>query len=1085
MDSLFEQVTLDGKSEAYSLRKLLGYGGFGQVFMAVMTIDRKSTRKIAVKHLEVMPPDLPGVVLEKKLKSSWKDLWNLDHPNIIKYFGAHVTQEERVPKIALLMEYCSGGSLDRLLVEEIPASHVPIYIKQVLQGLSYLHNLRIIHTDLKPSNILLFNAHRFGAGKLKICDFDDPIILSNAITRIGDVNKFKGSMPYVSPEMAIFLFDGDSKAHKECVGRKTDIWSLGCVILDLAAKTYPRDVEVVLKELEGKDEIFIVQGDKYHELERLLKRGGVQKVPDWIAPNLKDLVDQCLTLNQQARPSAENLLRAPYFDRKIEINALPELDLFSEEDLQLLSVGGCRWKHNKPPETYVNLFYKWPGAWKFDNKKFISDMKKAIEIYNKIGKVTYISVTLPYFATRMSSIQFQSILQDISPDVIELRFYGADGFNSLLLTEISLPNLIHLGFDYCNGIRLFDGHFDGLPSLRAMTFLSSTIESMQESFLQNLPSLRFFGLNMRNPGEEVAHDTQYRVSKELKALHSAEYSWLKLHLRINPHLTDLSEDGVELWTVGEFRSRLKCEEAPNDFFEDDMNPKYREASLAMPRFEMYPVSAAEEAAVQQVIDSYEKDLSASIGRGLWSIRCNSSVPSSKFKELITHLARLKKSHPILLLLGGNRKDLNDEIFLIQDSICFLTLGLIGVYNNLQIQELNLPNLLELRFERCTDLVLTKGSLDACVNLRSIIMDRTTISQLDDGVFDKLQFLQLLSLHHNCKKLSRNDLSDQFHRLQQKNINWTYVQTFLKERSWLTGHKLPGEIWSFSDESTRWESQGHDASYAFLAQSLILKTPQQSALPVFRITPPLFNLLEIVSRSQRTSHPYGDGIIRLNLIIKNLKNKDSEIDDMINAIAAVKSIYNDNPVDVLINCVDIFERDLLKRLSSNVMSLTIESIDKFDGSLLSRMELSKLVDLDFIACTNVILRNKHFSTMPALRIITFWGGSTLAPPEEIQNLFGEIKHLTWLGLHRGLRNKTKTNTGNCNWEGLTKDECQYLFRLYKAPEFEGVRQLLREKPNLTKKYEEGEINRFVTFENTLFPSEEMFTLEEIESLLPLL
>ncbi|OWA54322.1 putative Mitogen-activated protein kinase kinase kinase 2 [Hypsibius exemplaris] len=362
MDSVFEQVTINGKSEAYSLNrsKRLGHGGFGQVCMAVMTVDQKSTRKIAVKHLASTTSDSPNVVLEEKLKTSWKDLWNLDHPNIIKYFGAHATEKESFPRIALLMEYCSGGSLDCLLVEGIPPSHVPIYIRQILQGLSYLHNLWIIHTDLKPSNILLSNAHRFGAGTLKICDFDDPVILPNAVTRAGDVDKFKGSMPYVSPEMASLLFEEELK---EQVGRKTDIWSLGCVILDLVAKTYPRDVKIELKTIEGKDEFLVVQGKNYQELERLLRRGGVQRVPDWITLKkifnlqLKNFVGKCLTLNQQTRPSAEDLLQAPYFDRKIEVEAFPERDLFSEEDLELLSVGGCRWKHSQPPGLYVHLSY--------------------------------------------------------------------------------------------------------------------------------------------------------------------------------------------------------------------------------------------------------------------------------------------------------------------------------------------------------------------------------------------------------------------------------------------------------------------------------------------------------------------------------------------------------------------------------------------------------------------------------------------------------------------------------------------------------------------------------------------------------
>ncbi|OQV21895.1 hypothetical protein BV898_04108 [Hypsibius exemplaris] len=106
-----QYLDISGKSWAYQLLddKFLGSGTFGHVHLAQAAIDGTTVRKIAVKTLNIKGThDDMETELEKKRKASWEYLFNLDHPNILKYYGAHVTSAPGPRSIALLMEYCSG-----------------------------------------------------------------------------------------------------------------------------------------------------------------------------------------------------------------------------------------------------------------------------------------------------------------------------------------------------------------------------------------------------------------------------------------------------------------------------------------------------------------------------------------------------------------------------------------------------------------------------------------------------------------------------------------------------------------------------------------------------------------------------------------------------------------------------------------------------------------------------------------------------------------------------------------------------------------------------------------------------------------
>ncbi|KAL3830006.1 hypothetical protein ACJIZ3_018808 [Penstemon smallii] len=126
--------------------------------------------------------------------------------------------------ISIILEYMDGGSLADFLkkVNTVPEPYLSAICKQVLKGLWYLHHEKhIIHRDLKPSNLLI--NHR---GEVKITDFGVSAILASTS---GLANTFVGTYNYMSPERII----GGN------YGYRSDIWSLGLVLLEVATGKFP------------------------------------------------------------------------------------------------------------------------------------------------------------------------------------------------------------------------------------------------------------------------------------------------------------------------------------------------------------------------------------------------------------------------------------------------------------------------------------------------------------------------------------------------------------------------------------------------------------------------------------------------------------------------------------------------------------------------------------------------------------------------------------------------------------------------------------------------------------------------------
>lgn len=204
---------------------------------------------------------------------------------------------EFVPTDKFNWNLLPGGTLHQYVAENpegLPPYIAYRYLLQIMRGLSYLHDHRRIHTDLKPSNILISSDRSC----LQIGDFDDCVKLNENITGSKDVTRRRGTIQYMAPEM---ILHGIPNNH--LVGRKVDVWSLGCVIMNMISGKIPSFINTVNGEhIDCSREIMLRY---FHNMD---SDYAPATVPQNHPVRFKNIVDSCCMKDPNDRPSAQSLL---------------------------------------------------------------------------------------------------------------------------------------------------------------------------------------------------------------------------------------------------------------------------------------------------------------------------------------------------------------------------------------------------------------------------------------------------------------------------------------------------------------------------------------------------------------------------------------------------------------------------------------------------------------------------------------------------------------------------------------------------------------------------------------------------------
>ncbi|KAK5921269.1 hypothetical protein CgunFtcFv8_024986 [Champsocephalus gunnari] len=257
--------------------EVLGRGAYGTVYCGLTS----QGQLIAVKQVSLDSSDPDAAKTEYiRLQGEVELLKTLRHTNIVGFLGTSLQQHV----VSIFMEYIPGGSIASILHRfgPLPERVLALYTHQILEGVAYLHLNWVIHRDLKGNNIMLMPT-----GVIKLIDFGCARRLSclnHTASNSGDLLKSVHGTPYwMAPEVI----------NETGYGRKSDIWSVGCTVFEMATGKPP------LAHMDKMAALFYIGA----------KRGVMPSLPDGFSDNAKDFVQISLTSDQRLRPSADQLLK--------------------------------------------------------------------------------------------------------------------------------------------------------------------------------------------------------------------------------------------------------------------------------------------------------------------------------------------------------------------------------------------------------------------------------------------------------------------------------------------------------------------------------------------------------------------------------------------------------------------------------------------------------------------------------------------------------------------------------------------------------------------------------------------------------
>ncbi|KAF1799034.1 kinase-like domain-containing protein [Mucor lusitanicus] len=275
----------DGTSAVYALGKSIGKGQFGEVFGGLNMDTGEYVAIKRIKRNQMECDDMNEVGVLKHLNSE----------HIVRYKGFCKDKEY----MNIILEYVEMGSLHNNIKAfgKFPEKLAASYTYKILSGLHYLHSQDVIHCDLKAANILITKT-----GGLKLTDFG--VSLSLKMKDDENTGEPAGTPNWMAPE--VIKFAGASA--------KSDIWSLGCTIVEM---------------LTGKPPYAGIPS--FAALYRIVE-DDEPPIPKNIAlsDEAREVLLACFRKNPEDRPSAFDLMKMKwmetYFQQDPSFLSVPHID---------------------------------------------------------------------------------------------------------------------------------------------------------------------------------------------------------------------------------------------------------------------------------------------------------------------------------------------------------------------------------------------------------------------------------------------------------------------------------------------------------------------------------------------------------------------------------------------------------------------------------------------------------------------------------------------------------------------------------------------------------------------------------------
>ncbi|KAJ7526999.1 hypothetical protein O6H91_16G031300 [Diphasiastrum complanatum] len=279
---LSSSVIMDNDDENHGLESWtkifdVGCGSFGQVFVA---INHEPNYLFAIKSVQIDHTKM-GQSRLKALENEQKILQSLDCPHVIQCLGGNTTKKKNGTFKIVFLEYMVYGSLaDFMKKAKGPFNEdfVRLYTKDMLLGLQYIHKMGIIHCDIKGNNVLL------GTSGAKLADFGLAIRIGPDAEKCESAT-FRGTQLWMAPEVL----------NKREQGFPSDIWSLGCTVMELLTGDMP----------------WTHTGTHVHHVIECIRAGRMPKFPSCpcISAVGRDFIEKCLKFNADDRWSSFQLLQ--------------------------------------------------------------------------------------------------------------------------------------------------------------------------------------------------------------------------------------------------------------------------------------------------------------------------------------------------------------------------------------------------------------------------------------------------------------------------------------------------------------------------------------------------------------------------------------------------------------------------------------------------------------------------------------------------------------------------------------------------------------------------------------------------------